>query len=236
MTTVFLTGATSGIGRAMALALSDAGYAVFAVGRDADALERLKAERPSVTPLAVDVTDREALESVIAGLHVDVLINNAGRMPPFGPFADMNVAEIDTTIEVNLSSAILLTRLVVPQMRARGSGHIIFTGSTSGHAAFPNVAVYSATKAGIAGFAAALRADLSPHGVRVTEIVPGRVETGLYAAILDAKSRQAMYAGDAAVQPEDLARMLVALLGLPQRASVTRLDILPTRPVPAIKA
>ena len=214
----------------MAVALSEAGYDVYAVGRSKSALEELRAMRPGITPIAVDVTDREALEAVVSDLHIDVLINNAGVMPPLGNFADMNISDIDTTLEVNLSSAIMLTRLVVPQMRDRGAGHIVFTGSSAGHAAFPNVAVYSATKAAIAGFAAALRADLSSHGIRVTEIVPGRVETQLYKDILDAKARAAMYAGNVAVQPEDVARMVVALLGLPAWADVTRFDIMPTRP------
>ncbi len=230
MTTVFITGATSGIGRATAIALSDAGYKVYAVGRSDEALERLKAERPSIVPIAVDVTDREALETVVADLPIDVLINNAGMMPPLGNFADMSIADIDATLEVNLSAAILLTRLVVPRMRERRSGHILFTGSSAAHAAFANIAVYSATKAAIGHFAAALRADLSPYGIRVTEIVPGRVETQLYKDILDADARAAMYAGNVALQPEDVAEMVVALLRLPARADVTRFDIMPTYP------
>lgn len=232
VTTVLITGATSGIGRAMAIALSHTGYEVYAIGRSETALEKLRAEEPAIVPIAVDVTDREALDAVLTDLHVDVLINNAGMMPPLGNFADMKVSDIDATLEVNLSAAIVLTRMVVPQMRARQSGHILFTSSSAAHAAFPNVAVYSATKAAISGFAAALRADLSPCGIRVTEIVPGRVETQLYNDILDAKSREAMYAGNLSVQPEDVAKMVVALLALPAAADVTRFDIMPTRPVP----
>ncbi|WP_189051684.1 SDR family oxidoreductase [Aliidongia dinghuensis] len=230
MTTAFITGATSGIGRAMAVELSAAGYEVYAVGRSKTALEELRALRAEITPIAVDITDRDALEAIVSDLQIDVLINNAGMMPPLGNFADMRVSDIDATLEVNLSAAILLTRLVVPQMRERGAGHIIFTGSAAAHTAFPNIAVYSAAKAGIAGFAAALRADLSQHGIRVTEIVPGRVETQLYKDILDAEARAAMYAGNVAVQPIDVARMVVAVLGLPASADVTRFDIMPTRP------
>jgi NADP-dependent 3-hydroxy acid dehydrogenase YdfG len=120
-------------------------------------------------------------------------------------------------------------------MRARRSGHIVFTGSSAGHAPSPNFAVYAATKAGISGFAASLRADLSPYGVRVTEIVPGRVETQLYKDIVDAETREAMYAGNVAVQPSDVADMVVALLALPPSADVTRMDIMPTLPTPPIK-
>lgn len=230
MTTVFITGATSGIGRAMAVALSQAGYQVYAAGRNRAALDALCAERPDIVAVAVDIADRAALAAALSELEIDVLINNAGTMPPLGNFADMQQADIDATLEINLAAAIHLTRLVVPQMRARRSGHIVFTGSSAGHAAFPNVAVYAATKAAISGFAAALRADLSSSAIRVTEIVPGRVETDLYKDILDADVRAAMYAGNTAVQPEDVAQMVVTLLGLPAWADVTRFDIMPTLP------
>jgi NADP-dependent 3-hydroxy acid dehydrogenase YdfG len=214
----------------MALALASADYEVYAVGRNKAALNSLRAAHRGITPIALDVTDREQLEAVVADLQIDVLINNAGIMPALGNFADMSIADIDNALETNLSAVIVLTRLVVPQMRARQSGHILFTGSSAAHTAFPNIAVYSATKAALSGFAAALRADLSPHGVRVTEIVPGRVETQLYKDILDADAVRAMYAGNVAVQPEDVAKMVVAILALPQAADVTRFDIMPTRP------
>ena len=145
----------------MAVALSEADYEIYAIGRSEVALDELRAARPGITPLAVDVTDREAIEAIVTDLHIDVLINNAGMMPPLGNFADMKISDIDATLEVNLSAAIMLTRLVVPQMRDRGAGHILFTGSSAAHAAFPNMAVYSAAKAAIGGFAASLRADLS---------------------------------------------------------------------------
>lgn len=231
MKTAFITGATSGIGRAMALGLCDAGYEVYAVGRSQPALKELQAERVNIVPIAVDITDREALETVVADLSIDVLINNAGTMPPLGNFADMAVADIDAALEINLSSAILLTRLVLPKMRERQSGHILFTGSTAGHGSFANIAVYSATKAAISGFVAGLKADTAGYGVRVTEIVCGRVETGLYRNILDDRARAAMYAGNVAVQPEDVAQMVVAVLALPPNADVARFDIVPTRPV-----
>ena len=232
MKTAFITGATSGIGKAMAVALADAGYRVHAAGRNAAALKALQAESRHIVPVTADVTDRKAMASALSDLTIDVLINNAGMMPPLGNFADIDPADIDTTLEVNLSAVLHLTRLVVPRMRARQSGHLVFTGSSAAHAAFPNVAVYSATKAALSGFAAALRADLSPFGVRVTEIVPGRVETALYRDVLDEEARAAMYAGQVAVQPEDVATMVVALLGLPEWADVTRFDVMPTRPTP----
>jgi NADP-dependent 3-hydroxy acid dehydrogenase YdfG len=156
-------------------------------------------------------------------------VNNAGMMPPLRPFADMDEADLDRTIATNVSAALSLTRMVVPGMRDRGRGHVFFTGSTAGHGPFANLAVYCATKAAIAGFAQALRLDLAPHGVRVTEIVAGRVETGLYRDVLPEDQRAAMYAGGGAVQPQDVAAMVMAALALPPHVDVARFDILPTR-------
>src|SRR5690242_4473271 len=115
----------------MVLELSQAGYGVYAIGRNKAALEELRASRRGITPIAIDVTDRDALESVVKDLRVDVLINNAGMMPPLGNFADMAIADIEATLQVNLRAAIMLTRLVVPQMRDRSAGHILFTGSSA---------------------------------------------------------------------------------------------------------
>lgn len=230
MPTAVITGASSGIGRAMALALCRAGYEVHAVARNAAALHALRSENLAIHAHALDITDRPAVEAAIAGLPVDVLVNNAGMMPPLISFADMTPADMDATVATNLIATLFLTRLVVPGMRARGSGHIVFTGSSAGHAPFPNLAVYSATKAALSGFAAALRTDLTAHGVRVTEIVPGRVETELYKDVLSPEVRRAMYANNVAVQPDDVAAMLLAVLALPAWADVTRFDIMPTRP------
>lgn len=232
MTQVLVTGATSGIGRAMAEALHGAGYEVLALGRNEKALAELRAA--GIETLALDLSDPVALDA-LKDRQVDVLVNNAGVMPKPGPFAGMTDADIDTTLGVNLNSVLHLTKAIVPGMIARGSGHVVFTGSTAAHAPGANFAVYAASKAGIAAFATALRAELSPHGLRVTELVPGRVETGLYNAVLPDAARGDMYANGNSLQPQDLADALLAVLSLPARASVTRLDILPTRPVPAIQ-
>lgn len=228
--TAFVTGATSGIGRAIALALAEAEYEVLAVGRNREALDELQALDATIRPIRLDVRDRAAVEEAVRGLHVDILINNAGLMPPLGNFADIAVADIDAAIELNLTATLFMTRMIVPQMRQRGSGHVVFTGSTAGHLVVPSMALYSATKAAISGFAASLRGDLAPHGVRVTEIVPGRTETLLYKGVVDEVARHRMYADNSAVQPEDIAAVLVTVLGLPAWADVTRFDIVPTRP------
>ncbi len=224
-----VTGATSGIGRAIAIALRDAGHEVVCMGRDVAALEVLGGE-PGLVPVRVDVTDREALRRAVAGLAPDVLVNNAGMVPPLGHFCDADEGVTDRAIALNLTSVLALTRMVVPGMRARGRGHVFFTGSVAGHAPFVNMAVYCATKAAIGGFAQTLRLELAPSGVRVTEIVAGRVETQLYKDILGPEARATMYAGNTAVQPGDVAAMVMAVLALPPNVDVARFDILPVNP------
>jgi NADP-dependent 3-hydroxy acid dehydrogenase YdfG len=222
-----VTGATSGIGRAIALALRDAGYQVTGIGRDRAALRDLAGE-PGLTALALDLTDRAAVTAALAGMVPDVLVNNAGIMPPLTDFCDLDPDQIDRALAVNLGSVLHLTRALVPGMRDRGRGHVVFTGSTAGHAPFARLAVYCATKAAIGGFAQALRLDLAPHGIRVTEIVAGRVETALYRDVATPEARAAMYAGGGAVQPTDVAAMVMAVLALPPHVDVARFDILPT--------
>lgn len=221
-----VTGATSGIGRAVALSLQAAGYRVVAFGRQQAALEVLRARELDCR--AVDLANRDAVAGAVQGLEPDVLVNNAGMMPRLAPFCDLAEEEIDRAVAVNLGAALHLTRMLAPGMRARGRGHIFFTGSIAGHAPFANMALYCATKAAVGGFAQALRLDLAPHGVRVTEIVAGRVETGLYTDLLPDTARAAMYADASAVQPEDVAAMLTAILALPPHVNVARFDILPT--------
>ena len=228
MARILVTGASSGVGAAIVARLAGAGHRVLALGRNAARLQGLQSIG-DVSVHAVDIRDRVALAALVAKEPVEVLVNNAGIMPPLGAFHEADQSALDEVIAVNFSAQVALTRLVVPGMVDRRAGHVFFTGSTAGHMAFPNLAAYSATKAALAGFAQALRLDLSPHGVRVTEIVAGRIETDLYRDILSAEARAAMYADGAAVQPEDVAAMVAAVLDLPQHVDVARFDILPTR-------
>lgn len=226
-----VTGATSGIGRAIALALQAAGHEVVAAGRNLTALQKLAGQ--GITPLVLDLADpwdiSTALRQLAAQGPIDILVNNAGMVAPPGNFCDMAEADIHRMVATNLTQALLVTHALAPTMRDRGQGHIFFTGSVAGHTPYPNMAVYAATKAALGGFSQSLRLDLSAHGVRVTEIVAGRVESPLYKDVLSETARAAMYAGQTAVQPEDVATMVLAVLNLPPHVDVARFDILPTR-------
>lgn len=147
-----ITGASSGIGRATSIALAAAGYEVLALARSESALSELAAI-PGVSPVVQDVTSLEKTTDLLVSLELDVLVNNAGVMPAQVTLAEMAQADIDRTLAVNLAAAITVTRFVLPGMMARKKGHIFFMGSTSGHAPFPKMAVYGATKAAIASLA-----------------------------------------------------------------------------------
>lgn len=229
MASALITGASSGVGLAIATSLAKSDYRVMAMGRDRDRLAEL-AGHPGITSISTDLTDREALVEIVSELDIDVLVNNAGMMPPLAPFHETRQDDLDQAIQVNFAAQVALTRLVVPGMVERGSGHVIFTGSTAGHAAFQNMAVYCATKAALGAFAQSLRLDLADYGIRVTEIVAGRVQTALYRDVLSDEVRHNMYAGGGTLQPQNIADMVLAILALPPEADVARFDIVPTKP------
>jgi 3-hydroxy acid dehydrogenase / malonic semialdehyde reductase len=229
-----VTGATSGIGYAVARALHGAGYEVMGSGRNEARLKALA--RNGIQPLILDLSGSASVSRILAGMQFDVLINNAGMVPTPGHFCAMTESDIHSTVLTNLTSAMVVTRAVAPYMQTQGKGHIVFTGSIAGHQPYRNMAVYAATKAALGGFAQSLRLDLADDGVRVTEIVAGRVQSELYKNVLADDEREKLYADGLAVQPEDVAAMVVAVLALPPHANVARFDILPTRlsAVPAI--
>jgi short-subunit dehydrogenase len=179
--TVLLTGATGGLGQAIARRLHRAGTSLLLTGRRTDVLEPLAAETGG-RALAVDLTDRAAVERLAADCAaVDVLIANAG-LPASGHAMSFSVEEIDRAVDVNLRAPMVLARLLGEPMVQRGEGHIVFISSLSGKAATPRSAVYSATKFGLRGFASGLRQDLHSAGVGVSAIFPGFVrDAGMFA-------------------------------------------------------
>lgn len=171
---VLLTGATGGIGHAIARALHDRGAILTLTGRRTDVLEPLAAEI-GATAIAADLAKPAAATDLIeqAG-PVDVLIANAA-LPSAGQLLDFTIDQIDTNIAVNLRAPIAMARALLPQMLERGTGHIVIVGSVSGITASPGGSLYSATKFGVRGFAEGLRQDLHGTGVGVSIVMPGFV-------------------------------------------------------------
>ena len=226
--TVLVTGATSGIGRAVVARLRAAGMEVFAVGRNEAALAALASEF-GATPIQADVRDPGRIIDAVKGRPIDVLVNNAGILSTRARFQDIDPAEIDAMIDVNLKAPMHLTRLMLPDMIARRRGHLIFVGSSGGRAAYPSMAAYGASKAGISLFCDNLRCDLLGTSIRVTEIVPGRVQTDLYRTALGREQAQAaLYDGYRPIQSEDIAELIATVVAMPGHVDVSRLEVFPT--------
>jgi short-subunit dehydrogenase len=179
-----LTGATGGLGRAIAKALAARGAVLSLSGRKAEALEALAAELPGGAHrvLPADLAESGAAEQLAAETgDVDVLIANAG-LPATGRLPEFSSEELTGALRVNLEAPMLLARALEPGMLERGRGHMVFISSLSGKSATPLSSVYNATKFGLRGFALGLRADLDPLGVGVSIVSPGTIrEAGMYA-------------------------------------------------------
>jgi short-subunit dehydrogenase len=179
-----LTGATGGLGRAIAAGLAARGARLILSGRGREALEALAAELPGDghRVLPADLAEPGAAEKLASEAGaVDVLVANAG-LPGTGRLTDFTAEQLSRTLRVNLEAPMLLARALEPAMLERGSGHMVFVSSLSGKSATPLSSIYNATKFGLRGFALGLRADLDPRGIGVSIVSPGTIrEAGMYA-------------------------------------------------------
>jgi short-subunit dehydrogenase len=180
---VLLTGASGGIGNAIARALHSRGAELVLSGRRADALERLAGELGErACVVAADLSDHAGTDALLeAAGELDVLVANAA-LPASGWLDSFSPEEIDRALDVNLRAPIHLTRALVPPLVERGAGHLVFISSMSGKVANGGGSIYSATKFGMRGFAAALRDELRGTGVGVTVVFPGFIrDAGMFA-------------------------------------------------------
>jgi short-subunit dehydrogenase len=182
--TALLTGATGGLGRAIAAALAQRGASLALSGRKPEALEALAAELPGEghRVVAADLAEPGAAEALAADAgEIDILVANAG-LPGAGWLTDFSAEEVSRALRVNLEAPILLGRALYPAMVERGRGQLVFVSSLAGKSASPRTSIYNATKFGLRGFALALRADLAPTGVGVSLVSPGFIRgAGMFA-------------------------------------------------------
>ena len=177
---VLLTGATGGIGHAIARQLHAAGASLLLTGRRTDVLEPLAAEI-GARAMPVDLADRAAVQQLMdeAGA-VDILVANAA-LPASGDILGFSLDEIDRALEVNLRAPVALSRVMGERMVQRGRGHIVLISSLAGKSSQPASSVYSATKFGLRGFGQGLRGDLAPRGVGVSVVFPGFIrDAGMF--------------------------------------------------------
>ncbi|MDV7644918.1 SDR family oxidoreductase [Acinetobacter oleivorans] len=226
--TALVTGATSGIGKAIVFALAKQNIKVIALGRNEQIMKELdKVEH--VTTIQADVRDYVQLKKLFSNYEIDIVVNNAGVLTTRSDFQTIEHNDIDSMIDINLKAPLHLTREALPAMVEREKGHIFFIGSSAGRAPHPNSSVYGASKAGISLFCDALRCDLLGTGVRVTEIAPGRVQTNLYRSAIETSQIQSeLYDDYESIMPEDIAELILTALKLPLAVDVSRMEVFPT--------
>lgn len=179
-----LTGATGGLGRAIAQSLAERGAVLTLSARSREALEEMAAGLPGSghSVLPADLAEPEAAERLAAeAAGTEILVANAG-LPGAGKLDDFSAEEVKRALRVNLEAPMLLARALYPAMLEAGSGHLVFVASLSGKAASPRTSIYNATKFGLRGFALGLRSDLNPRGVGVSIVSPGFIrDAGMFA-------------------------------------------------------
>jgi NADP-dependent 3-hydroxy acid dehydrogenase YdfG len=231
--TALVTGASGGMGRAIAERLAAKGLTVYALARNEAKLKELAAECGAV-PLVIDVTDTAAVTEALKGLDIDVLVNNAGVSRP-GSILQSNAFDIDEQIDVNLRAGLHLARLLLPGMMKRDRGHIINITSMAGLHHFGGHIAYHATKAAMHMVSRQLRIDAFGRRVRVTEISPGRTETDIFAHVekIDpAEAKRKYYDGFEMPQVSDIADAIEYAIGAPQYVNIGLIELLPTLQVP----
>ncbi len=225
-----VTGASRGIGRAIALALARSGARVHAVARDSSALEAVASENPNIVVQAADIADPTSIENLVTRLSgtapsVSILVHSAGTLS-HAPTRSAEMVDFDEMLDVNLRGAYRLTQRLLPQL-IENTGDIAFVNSSATH--FPRAmsGQYAATQHALVGFANSLREEVNELGVRVLSVYPGKTATRLQER-LHREAGEA-YRSEFMLQPEDVAQVLVGALGLPRRAEVTEIRIRPTR-------
>lgn len=233
---ILITGASSGFGRAIAEEFGTKGHKVIALARRKEALESLARKIPHCISLPCDICDRISLQKAIESLPqefktIDVLVNNAGLALGLESADKCNFEDWERMIEVNIKALTYLTRLILPQMVERKSGHIITIGSIAGRYPYPGGNVYGASKAFVRQFALGLRADLSGTNVRVSDIEPGLAGGSEFSLVRfkgDKQKADALYKGANALTPQDIAQAVYWVATLPQHINVNTLEIMPT--------
>ncbi len=240
MKTVLITGATSGIGEATARAFAAEGHRIIITGRRAARLKELKAslkaDGATVSLLSFDVRDakacRAALDSLPADIaQIDVLVNNAGLAAGLEHIHKGDLLDWNAMIDTNIKGLLHITRCVAEDMAARGGGHIINIGSIAGTQPYENGAVYAATKHAVHALSQGMRIDLLAHGVRVTEIRPGMVETEFSVVRFHGDQERAdnVYKGVTPLTGDDIAEAILWAVGLPPHVNIDEIVLTPVQ-------
>jgi len=238
MSTVLITGASSGFGLACAEKFAVAGNKLILAARREDRLDALASqlsERAEVFSLKLDVRSRSAVEQAVATLpedfqHVDILINNAGLAKGLGGADVADLDDWEQMVDTNVKGLMYVTRAVLPGMVARGGGHIVNLGSVAASWPYPGGNTYGGTKAFVQQFSRNLRTDLSGKNIRISNIEPGMCETEFSLVRFNGDQRQAdqVYAGMKPLSAGDIAEIIYWVTALPPHINVNQMEVMPT--------
>ncbi|UTA69951.1 SDR family NAD(P)-dependent oxidoreductase [Emticicia sp. 21SJ11W-3] len=225
-----ITGATSGIGKATAIAFANSGIDLIICGRRQERLDSLKdylSAKVKVTTLKFDVSNKVEVVNAINSLPdewraIDILVNNAGNAHGLSPIQDGDTDDWDAMIDGNVQGLLYVSRAIIPGMVERQAGHIINLSSVAGKYTYANGAVYCASKAAVEALSEGMRLDLTQHGIKITNIAPGAVETefSLVRFKGDTARAEKVYEGFEPIQPEDVADAILYAVNTPARVTI----------------
>ncbi len=234
--TAFITGATSGFGKACAEIFAEKGWNLVLSGRRTDRLQDLQQSFSNVAVhiAQCDVRDRAQVEEMVKNLpdshaDIDLLLNNAGLALGLSPAQDADLDDWDTMVDTNIKGLMYMTRALLPNMVNRGKGHIINIGSIAGSWPYPGGNTYGATKAFVKQFSNNLRADLHGTGIRVSNVEPGLAESEFSVVRFHGNKQKAdaVYEGTEPLTPKDIAEMVYWLADRPVHININRLEVMP---------
>ncbi|MEM1136716.1 MAG: SDR family NAD(P)-dependent oxidoreductase [Bacteroidota bacterium] len=236
--TAFITGATSGIGKATAEVFAKNNINLILCGRRGERLKSLQetlAQHVAVHTLIFDVRDKMAVKSAVASLptdfqKIDILINNAGNAHGLAPIDSGSIDDWDAMIDINVKGLLYVSKAILPGMLTHKSGHVINVGSVAGKEVYPNGNVYCASKFAVDALNQGMRIDLNEHGIRVGAINPGLVETEFSMIRFkgDEEKSTKVYAGMHALQAVDIAETILFMVTRPPHVNIADLLIFPT--------
>jgi len=238
--TIFITGATSGFGKACAHTFAHEGHRIIITGRRADRLEAeaenlLKMYGVEVLTLNFDVRDRDAVKQAIDSIpenwrNIDVLINNAGLAAGSDPLQDGNTDDWDTMIDTNVKGLLYVTKNIFPLLLQSECPHIVNIGSIAGKEVYAKGNVYCATKFAVDALTRAMRIDMLSHGIKVSQVAPGAAETEFSQVRFkgDKEAAANVYKGYKPLQAEDISNAVLWITSLPAHVNINDMVIMPT--------
>jgi len=241
MRTAFITGATSGFGRAIAFRFAALGYNLIVTGRRENRLNELITQLHSefkieILPLCYDVRDNEACNNAFHSLpdffkRIDILVNNAGLAAGTSPFQDSDIADYEIMIDTNIKGLLYMTKLIVPGMIEQHSGHIVNISSIAGFEVYPTGSVYCASKHAVNAITKGLRIDLIKYGIKVSSVSPGMAETefSIVRNHGDEEKAKAVYSGLTPLNADDIADAVEYIVTRPAHVSINDIQINPTQ-------